>query len=120
MCPVLASGQSVTDHGQFICSLIWFLYDFSSYSFSIYSSDWIAIILGDSAPLWKSFGWTTLTYSFYIPGSFLGALASDWLGPRNTLALGVLLQGIVGFIMSGCYEYLSTPKNVAAFVVVFG
>ncbi|RAH57490.1 MFS phospholipid transporter [Aspergillus piperis CBS 112811] len=111
---------SITNRKQFICSLIWFLYDFSSYSFSIYSSDWIAIILGDSAPLWQSFGWTTLTYTFYIPGSFLGALSSDWLGPRNTLALGVLLQGIVGFIMSGCYEYLSTPKNVAAFVVVFG
>ncbi|PYH45076.1 putative MFS phospholipid transporter (Git1) [Aspergillus saccharolyticus JOP 1030-1] len=103
-----------------VLSLIWFLYDFSSYSFSIYSSDWIAIILGDSAPLWKSFGWTTLTYSFYIPGSFLGSLSSDWIGPRNSLAIGVLFQGIVGFIMSGCYEYLSTPKNVAAFVVVFG
>lgn len=22
--------------------------------------------------------------------------------------------------MSGCYEYLNTPKNVAAFVVVYG
>ncbi|KAH8427714.1 putative MFS phospholipid transporter (Git1) [Aspergillus melleus] len=103
-----------------VVSLIWFIYDFSAYSFNIYSSKWIAIILGDSAPLWKSFGWTTVTNAFYIPGSFLGALASDWIGPRNTLALGVGLQGIIGFIMSGCYKYLATPENVAAFVVVFG
>jgi len=45
---------------------------------------------------------------------------SDWIGPRNTLALGVLLQAVVGFIMSGCYKWLSMPKNVAAFVVVYG
>ncbi|KAJ5662043.1 Glycerophosphodiester transporter GIT2 [Penicillium maclennaniae] len=101
-------------------SLIWFIYDFSSYSFGLYSSKWLDIIIGSDAPLWKTFGWTTLTYLFYIPGSALGAFASDWMGPRNTLAIGVLLQGIVGFIMSGCYAYLATAKNVAAFVVVYG
>lgn len=57
---------------------------------------------------------------FYLPGSGLGAWVSDWLGPRQTLAIGVLLQGIVGFIMSGCYEWLATPKNVGGFVVVYG
>ncbi|KAB8224171.1 major facilitator superfamily domain-containing protein [Aspergillus novoparasiticus] len=103
-----------------VVSLIWFIYDFSSYSFNIYSSKWVGIILGDSAPLWKTFGWTTVTNAFYIPGSFLGALVSDWIGPRNTLAIGVGLQGVIGFVMSGCYEYLSIPKNVAGFVVVFG
>ncbi|OQD74014.1 hypothetical protein PENDEC_c012G06364 [Penicillium decumbens] len=101
-------------------SLIWFVYDFSSYSFGLYSSKWLSIIEGANAPLWKTFGWTTLTYLFYIPGSALGAFASDWMGPRNTLAIGVFLQGVVGFIMSGCYQYLATEKNVAAFVVVYG
>ncbi|OOQ85192.1 putative metabolite transport protein [Penicillium brasilianum] len=103
-----------------VVSLIWFIYDFSSYSFGLYSSTWIQIITGSSAPLWQTFGWTTLTYLFYLPGSGLGAWVSDWLGPRNTLALGVLLQGIVGFIMSGCYEWLATPANVGGFVVVYG
>ena len=70
--------------------------------------------------MWVTFGWTTLTYLFYIPGSVLGAYVSDWIGPRQTLAIGVFLQGIVGFIMSGCYKYLATPQNVAAFVVVYG
>jgi MFS family permease len=103
-----------------VVSLIWFIYDFSAYSFGIYSSEWLSIILGDTAPLWKTFGWSTVTNLFYIPGSFLGALTSDWIGPRNTLAIGVGLQGIVGFIMAGCYPYLKDPKNVAAFVVVYG
>ncbi|OJJ02706.1 hypothetical protein ASPVEDRAFT_131818 [Aspergillus versicolor CBS 583.65] len=103
-----------------IVSLIWFVYDFSAYSFNLYSSAWIALILGDSYPLWKSFGWNTVVNLFYIPGSVSGAFASDWLGPRKTLAIGVGLQGVIGFIMSGCYEYLNTPKNVAAFVVVYG
>ncbi|KAL4913658.1 major facilitator superfamily domain-containing protein [Aspergillus aurantiobrunneus] len=103
-----------------VVSLIWFIYDFSAYSFSTYSSAWLAIILGDSYPLWKSFGWNTVIYLFYIPGSVAGAFASDWLDPRNTLAIGVGLQGIIGFIMSGCYEYLNTAQNVAAFVVVYG
>lgn len=62
----------------------------------------------------------TVVNLFYIPGSVSGAFASDWLGPRKTLAIGVGLQGVIGFIMSGCYEYLNTPKNVAAFVVVYG
>ncbi|CAI7619615.1 unnamed protein product [Penicillium discolor] len=103
-----------------VVSIIWFLYDFSAYSFGIYSSAWLKIILGDTAPLWKSFGWTTVVNSFYIPGSALGAFMSDWIGPRYTLAIGVGLQGVIGFIMAGCYKWLATPENVAAFVVVFG
>lgn len=101
-------------------SLIWFIYDFSSYSFSLYSSQFLTLILGDTPPLWKTFGWTTLIYLFYIPGSSLGALSSDWIGPKMTLAVGVGLQGIVGFIMSGCYEWLATEKYMGAFIVVYG
>ncbi|CAG7922012.1 unnamed protein product [Penicillium olsonii] len=103
-----------------VVSIIWFLYDFSAYSFGIYSSAWLSIILGEGAPLWKSFGWSTVVNLFYIPGSALGAFMSDWIGPRYTLALGVGLQGIIGFIMAGCYKWLATPENVAGFVVVFG
>ncbi|KAJ6161201.1 Glycerophosphodiester transporter GIT2, partial [Penicillium chermesinum] len=86
-----------------VVSLIWFVYDFSSYSFGLYSSQFLTLILGDSPPLWKTFGWTTLIYLFYIPGSALEHL-----------------QGIVGFIMSGCYEWLATEKYMGAFIVVYG
>ena len=108
-------------------SLVWFTFDFSSYSFSLYSSKWVSIILGDNSPLWKSFGLSTVIYLFNLPGAFSGAFMSDWMafmsdwiGPANALALGAGLQGIVGFIMAGCYGYLSEAKNVAAFVVVYG
>ncbi|QSS57909.1 glycerophosphoinositol permease [Histoplasma capsulatum var. duboisii H88] len=104
----------------FVVSLAWFAYDFSSYAFGIYSSVWLRIVLSDSAPLWKSFGWNTVINFFNLPGACLGAFISDWIGPRYALSIGVFLQGIVGFIMAGCYEFLATAKNVGAFVVLYG
>lgn len=103
-----------------IVSAIWFIYDFSAYSFSIYSSAWIKIILGKDSAIWKSFGWNTLVNVFYLPGAIGGAWLSDWIGPRYALATGVFLQGIVGFIMAGAYGSLATPAHVAGFVVVYG
>ena len=103
-----------------IVSLIWFIYDFSAYSFSIYSSEWISLILGDDYPLWQSFGWNTLVNVFYLPGAIGGAFLSDIVGPRLCLGIGVLCQGIVGFIMAGAYASLATTAHVAGFVVVYG
>ena len=97
-----------------IVSLIWFLYDFSSYSFSIYSTTWLAYLLPADAPLWKTFGWGTVINLFYVPGSFAGAFLSDYIGPKYCLALGVILQGIVGFIMSGLYGYLDHASRVVS------
>lgn len=97
-----------------IVSLIWFIYDFSSYSFSIYSTSWLAFLLPATAPLWKSFGWGTVINLFYVPGSFAGAFVSDWIGPKYTLAIGVILQGIVGFIMSGLYGHLDKASEVVS------
>ena len=57
---------------------------------------------------------------FYLPGAIGGAFLSDFIGPRYALAIGVLLQGIVGFIMAGCYAHLATSAHVAGFVVVYG
>lgn len=103
-----------------IVSLIWFLYDFSSYSFSIYSSSWLVYLLPTTAPLWKSFGWSTVINLFYVPGAFLGAFVSDWIGPKYALALGVILQGAVGFLMSGIYAHLDKASAVGGFVVIYG
>jgi MFS family permease len=103
-----------------VVALIWFIYDFSAYSFGIYSSIWLKLILPKTAPLWKSFGWNTVINLFYMPGALFGSFVSDWIGPRYALALGVFLQGIVGFIMSGLYATLATNAHVAAFVVVYG
>ncbi|KAI9888911.1 MAG: hypothetical protein M1814_006143 [Vezdaea aestivalis] len=101
-------------------SVLWFIYDFSAYSFGIYGSSILAVILGDTAPLWKTLGWNTLLNVFYMPGSILGAFASDWFGPKQTLAVGVAAQAVVAFIMAGCYAHLATPTYIGAFVVVYG
>jgi len=103
-----------------VVSLIWFIYDFSSYSFGIFSSTITANLLGTDYPLWKSFGWNTIINLFYIPGAFGGAFLSDKIGPRYCLVIGVTAQAIVGFIMAGCYAPLSRPGNVGGFIVVYG
>ncbi|CAG8961007.1 hypothetical protein HYFRA_00002547 [Hymenoscyphus fraxineus] len=104
----------------FIVSLIWFIYDFSTYSFGIYSSAILANILPKTAPLSQSFGWNTVINLFYIPGAVLGSFFSDWVGPKYALAIGVTLQGLVGFLMAGLYGVLSRAENVAGFAVVYG
>ena len=71
-----------------IVSLIWFIYDFSAYSFGNFNT----IIIGEiipEAPIWKQWGWSIVFNLFYIPGAFLGAISADYIGPRLTLALGV-------------------------------
>ncbi|KAI1275531.1 putative MFS phospholipid transporter [Xylaria sp. FL0933] len=107
-----------------IVSLIWFVYDFSTYAFGLYSSPILANIYGSAdgsqAPLTTVFGWNTVINLFYIPGTMIGAPISDRLGPRYTLILGFLTQSIVGFIMAGTYAKLSQPHVIGAFVVVYG
>jgi MFS family permease len=104
----------------FVVSLIWFLYDFSSYSFGIYSSTIVDQIIGDSASLATTFGWNTVINLFYVPGAMIGGPLSDLIGPRYALAIGVSLQAIVGFIMAGLYTHLATPAHIASFAVVYG
>jgi len=104
----------------FVVSLIWFLYDFSTYSFGIFSSTILANIYGDSAPLSQTFGWNTVINLFYIPGAMLGSIYSDKVGPRWALASAGLAQAAVGFLMAGLYGTLAKPENVAGFAVVYG
>jgi MFS family permease len=103
----------------FLVSLIWFIYDFSAYSFGLYSSTILANIYTD-APMTTLFGWNTVINLFYIPGTMIGAPFSDYIGPKYALAIGVFLQAIVGFIMAGCYPSLSQPNMTGAFAVIYG
>ncbi|KAF2279131.1 MFS general substrate transporter [Westerdykella ornata] len=105
-----------------IVSAIWFIYDFSAYSFGIYATDILANLLGDDAPLWKSFAWNILLNFFYMPGCLAGAFVADLpsMGPKKTLCIGVVAQGVIGFLMAGVYPWLSRKENVAGFVVVYG
>ncbi|EMF16861.1 MFS general substrate transporter [Sphaerulina musiva SO2202] len=108
-------------YGPRLCLVagIWFIYDFLTYPFSIYSSAWIDVIQPDAA-LWQTFGWSALVNFFYLPGAIFGSFTSDWMGPRRALMTFVVAQGVVGFIMSGCYGYLKMPQNIGGFVVVYG
>jgi hypothetical protein len=105
-----------------VVSLIWFIYDFSAYSFGIYSSSITATVLGETAPLWKSFGWNVLINFFYLPGCIIGALLADMpsLGPKKLVTFALIAQAAIGYIMAGCYKYLNTSANIGGFVVVYG
>lgn len=100
-----------------VVSIIWFIYDFSVYAFGLYSSAFLSVIIPGN-DLYKTFGWNVVLNLFYIPGSFLGALGSDYFGPRVCLFVGLSLQAIIGYIMAGCYDALK--QHVGAFVVVYG
>lgn len=100
-----------------VVSIIWFIYDFSAYSFGLYSSYILTqIIPGDD--IYRSWGWNVVFNLFYIPGSFIGALSTDYFGPRLTLFFGLVAQGIIGFGMTAGYSHLK--HHIALFVVVFG
>ena len=100
-----------------IVSLIWFIYDYSSYGFGLFSSYVLAGVYDDSN-LYEVFGWNVVLNLFYLPGSFLGAISADYIGPRLTLALGVFCQSIIGYAMAGSFEQLQ--KSIAGFVVCYG
>ena len=88
-----------------VVSLIWFIYDFSVYSFGTFNT----IIIGEVIPngtLYENWGWSVVFNLFYMPGAFLGAFVGDYLGPRLTLAIGVGAQGIIGIAMSACLKSL--------------
>ncbi|KAJ3560297.1 hypothetical protein NP233_g10928 [Leucocoprinus birnbaumii] len=119
-------------------SVLWFLYDFIVYPVREYfgnGSPWL--VTGGTDSLTVVFGWnvvikqvapklqtlclltTTVMISlFYMPGTFGGAFLLDYIGPKYTLVISLLLQAVIGFIMSGLYEKLTS--HIAAFAVVYG
>ncbi|THH01037.1 hypothetical protein EW145_g6988 [Phellinidium pouzarii] len=96
----------------------WFVYDFIVYPFGIYSTTVVNNITGGSDSLSVVLGWGVVINLFYMPGTLGGAFVVDYLGPKNTMILGLLSQAVIGFIMSGLYVQLS--KHIAAFAVVYG
>ncbi|OAA35277.1 MFS phospholipid transporter Git1 [Metarhizium rileyi] len=99
-------------------STIWFLYDFSTYAFGIYSSDILSGIYDGDVPLTTVFGWNTVITMFFLPGTIIGAFVSDWFGPKYTLIGGVMVQSVVGYIMASVYGKI--VNHVAGFAVLYG
>jgi MFS family permease len=75
-------------------------------------------ITNKSSALSVVFGWNVVINLFYIPGTIAGAFIIDYLGPKNTMILGLLLQALFGFIMSGLYNRL--VNHIGAFAVLYG
>lgn len=73
---------------------------------------------GSTSSLTVILGWNVVINLFYIPGTLIGAFIVDYLGPKNTMILGLLCQAVIGFIMSGLYVHLA--NHIAAFAVVYG
>jgi MFS family permease len=107
-----------------IVSLIWFIYDFSAYSFGLYSTQILTTLnskAGGDTKLWVSLGWSTLLNFFYMPGCLLGSFMADsFVGAKKTLIGALILQAIVGFAMAARYEWLAVPSRIGGFVVVYG
>ena len=99
------------------CAGTWFLYNWISIPFGIFSSTIISRVnVGDS--LVKTLGWGVVINCFYLPGPFIGGYLSDKIGRRKTMALGFTLQAILGFVLGGAAGPIQ--KIFPLFVVLYG
>lgn len=99
------------------CSGTWFLYNWISIPFGIFSSTIISRVnAGES--LVKTLGWGVVINCFYIPGPFLGGYLSDKIGRRRTMALGFTLQAVLGFVLGGAIGPIQDIFPL--FVVMYG
>ncbi|ORX36511.1 major facilitator superfamily domain-containing protein [Kockovaella imperatae] len=95
----------------------WFLYDFCSYPFGIFSSTIVGQLNPDNTIL-QNIGWGTLINAFLPFGCLVGGVLLDKIGRRNTQALGFAAQGVIGMILGGVLSKIQ--NNTAAFVIVYG
>lgn len=65
-----------------LVSTIWFIYDFLTYPFSIFSTAWVAAIQPNPS-LWQNFGWSVVINSFYLPGALVCTRARNRIPTAN-------------------------------------
>lgn len=99
------------------CATTWFLYNWISIPFGIFSSTIISRVnVGED--MVKNLGWGVVINCFYIPGPFLGGYLSDTIGRRKTMALGFGMQAVLGFILGGAIFPIQSIFPL--FVVIYG
>ncbi|KAK8041502.1 major facilitator superfamily transporter [Apiospora phragmitis] len=95
------------------CAATWFLYNWISIPFGIFSSTIISRSNPDDS-LVKSLGWGVVINCFYIPGPFVGG----YLSAGKTMALGFTLQAVLGFVLGGAMVQI---QNIfPLFVILYG
>ncbi|CEH17583.1 Inorganic phosphate transporter [Ceraceosorus bombacis] len=99
-------------------SLSWFIYDWVSYPAGLYSSFFVSELVPDN-DLQISLWYGVLINAFYIPGTIIGALLSDRLGPKNTMILGLFIQAAFGFGLAGGFGALRN-ESIAGIIVLYG
>ncbi|KXN81580.1 hypothetical protein AN958_04419 [Leucoagaricus sp. SymC.cos] len=97
-------------------SVIWFLYDFIVYPFDIYSTTILNNITGGDDSLAVIFGWNVVINLMKVPGAIGGAFLLDFLDPKWTLIGALIIQSVVGFLMSGLYKPMTV--HIAVFAVI--
>lgn len=95
----------------------WFLYNWISIPFGIFSSTIISRMDSDSS-LVKNLGWGVVINCFYIPGPFIGGYLSDRIGRRQTMALGFGMQAVLGFVLGGAMGPIQSVFPL--FIVLYG
>lgn len=95
----------------------WFLYNWISIPFGIFSSTIISRMNSEES-LVKNLGWGVVINCFYIPGPFLGGYLSDKIGRRKTMALGFAMQSVLGFVLGGAMGPIQ--KIFPLFIVLYG
>ena len=98
-------------------SLAWFMYDFVTYPFGIFSSTIISQ-LNPNNTLVQNIGYGTVVNCFYLPGCIVGGLLMDLIGRKQTMTLGFACWAVLGFIIGGALSQIQ--KIFPLFVVLYG
>ncbi|CAK7212759.1 hypothetical protein SBRCBS47491_001575 [Sporothrix bragantina] len=98
-------------------SLSWFMYDFVTYPFGIFSSS-IVSTLNPNNTITQNIGYGTVINLFYLPGCLVGGLLMDRIGRKQTMTLGFVLWAIMGFIIGGALKPIQSVFPL--FVVLYG
>ncbi|KIH91989.1 hypothetical protein SPBR_01592 [Sporothrix brasiliensis 5110] len=98
-------------------SLAWFMYDFVTYPFGIFSSS-IVSTLNPNNTITQNIGFGTVINCFYLPGCLVGGLLMDRIGRKQTMTLGFFLWAILGFIIGGALGPIQSVFPL--FVVLYG
>ncbi|CUS08593.1 unnamed protein product [Tuber aestivum] len=99
-------------------SFIWFLWNVTSFSYTIFAPRLIEMIGTPGQSLVQVFGYTACIMMFHFPGAVGGAYLSDRLGPRVMLVLGCFCQTLMAALLAALWAKVEIPAP--AFIIIFG